>query len=380
MKRENLTGNAASNIHSIQAKREAKEELVNLDEHRLDEASLWITKIDRKLSKKEQLSLSKWLMDSAQNVEVFLEVAQLWDKVETLHRLADLFPKSSSVYQNNNSKSWKGALVASIAVVLSLSIFVFSNNQTNTQESLITQTNLQTTFETKIGESRTIHLPDGSKVVFNTNTLAEIKFTKLARVIELKRGELHIDVAHDKSRPLSILVAGKIIQAVGTAFNVEVRNNSIELIVTDGRVLVADIEFQNELLDSNNIGLPLPPGTFAISKGEKINLQPIGIPHIANFSEEIIHIEPVDIAASLSWRTGNLIFRGESLADAMAEIARYSNMTIELDDDSELRMIRVAGMFKTGDIVGLLNVLEQNFNIHHQQISEHKIFLKLASK
>ena len=380
MKRENLTGNAASNIHSIQAKREAKEELVNLDEHRLDEASLWITKIDRKLSKKEQLSLSKWLMDSAQNVEVFLEVAQLWDKVETLHRLADLFPKSSSVYQNNNSKSWKGALVASIAVVLSLSIFVFSNNQTNTQESLITQTNLQTTFETKIGESRTIHLPDGSKVVFNTNTLAEIKFTKLARVIELKRGELHIDVAHDKSRPLSILVAGKIIQAVGTAFNVEVRNNSIELIVTDGRVLVADIEFQNELLDSNNIGLPLPPGTFAISKGEKINLQPIGIPHIANFSEEIIHIEPVDIAASLSWRTGNLIFRGESLADAMAEIARYSNMTIELDDDSELRMIRVAGMFKTGDIVGLLNVLEQNFDIHHQQISEHKIFLKLASK
>ena len=65
MKKENLAGNAASNIHSIQAKREAKEELVNIDEQRLDEASLWITKIDRKLSKKEQLSLSKWLTDSA---------------------------------------------------------------------------------------------------------------------------------------------------------------------------------------------------------------------------------------------------------------------------------------------------------------------------
>ena len=314
------------------------------------------------------------------NVEVFLEVAQLWDKVETLNRLADLFPKSSSVYQNNISKSWKGALVASVAIVLSLSIFIFSNDQTNTQENLITQANLQTTFETKIGESKTIHLPDGSKVVFNTNTLAEVKFTKLSRIIELKRGELHIDVAHDTSRPLSILVAGKIIQAVGTAFNVEVRNNSIELIVTDGKVLVADIEVQSGLLNGNDIGLPLPPGSIAISKGEKIHLQAIGIPQFTSFREEIIHIEPVDIAASLSWRTGNLIFRGESLADAMAEIARYSNMTIELDDDSELKMIRVAGMFKTGDIDGLLNVLEQNFNIHHQQISEHIIFLKLANR
>ena len=377
----NITNNSVKNIHSIQAKRKAKEELSNVDEQRLDDASLWITKIDRTLSKNEQQSLSKWLTDSPKNVEVFLEVAQLWDKVDTLHRLADLFPKSSVVYQSRVSKSWKGALVASIAMVLSLSIFIFGNNeQANKQESLIAKTNLQTTFETKIGGSETIKLPDGSKVVLNTNTLAKINFTKHARIIELRRGELHIDVAHDKSRPLSILVAGKIIQAVGTAFNVEVRNNSIELIVTDGRVLVADIEFQNQLLDSNNIGLPLPPGSFAISKGEKINLQPIGLPHIADFSKEIIHIEPVDIAASLSWRTGNLIFRGESLADAMAEIARYSNMTIELDDDSELKMIRVAGMFKTGDIVGLLNVLEQNFNIHHQQISEHKIFLKLASK
>ena len=369
------------NVHSIKARRIAKNNSVKIEEQRLDEASLWITKIDRTLSNKEKLSLSEWLAISKENIEVFLEVAQLWDKVETLHRLADLFPKSSSVYQNRISKPWKGALAASIALVLSLSVYMFSSDFSSIyQDHLIAVSNLQSTFETKVGESETIILPDGSKIVLNTDTLAEVRFVSHARVIELKRGELHIDVAHDKSRPLSVLVAGKIIQAVGTAFNVEVRNNFVELIVTDGKVLVADIGFQSADFNIDTIGLPLPQTSVAISKGEKINLHPIGLPHTTDYEEEVIHIEPIDIAASLSWRTGNLIFRGESLADAMAEISRYSNITIELDDDSDLKMTRVAGMFKTGDINGLLNVLEQNFDIHHQRISEHKIFLKLASK
>ena len=377
MKKKNPT----TNVHSIQAKSGTKENSVRIDEQRLDEASLWITKIDRTLSNKEKLSLSKWLAVSEENIQVFIEVAQLWDKMDTLHRLADLFPKGSSIYQNSISKLWKGALVASIALTLSLSLLMFSDGfPSNGQENLFAKSNLHGIFETRVGESETINLPDGSKVVLNTDTLAEVRFAKHARIIELKRGELHIDVAHDKSRPLSILVAGKIIQAVGTAFNVEVRNDSIELIVTDGKVLVADIDIHAKDLNSIDIGIPLPRTSVAISKGEKINLQPIGLSQLSNFKEEVIHIEPIDIAASLSWRTGNLIFRGESLEDAMAEISRYSNIAIELDDDRDLRMIRVAGMFKTGDIIGLLNVLEQNFDIQHQRISEHEIFLELASK
>ncbi len=362
--------------------RNTKEMSIQADGQRLDTACLWITKVDRNLSKKEQLSLSIWLADSPKNVAVFLDVAQMWDKMHSLNRLADLFPKSSTVYQTTRmSKHWKGAIAASVALFLSVSVFVLNHSPRQSRPAeLITKSNIKTILKTNVGGNEIVMLPDGSKLVLNTNTLANVRFSDHARIIELKRGEIHIDVAHDKSRPLSIIVAGKIIQAVGTAFNVEVRNNSIELIVTDGKVLVADIDKQVDELDIAKFDLILPPTSVAISKGEKINLTPIGLPKLNNFKEEIIHIEPIDIAASLSWRTGNLIFRGESLAEAMNEISRYSNMSIELDNDNDLKKIRVAGMFKTGDISGLLYVLEQNFNIHHTQTDEHKIFLELASK
>jgi len=118
---------------------------------------------------------------------------------------------------------------------------------------------------------------------------------------------------------------------------------------------------------------------MAISKGEKIELllpkSDFNIPR----QEIVIKIAPIEIAASLSWRTGNLIFRGESLVDAMAEISRYNDVIIELDNDDTLKEIRVAGMFKTGDIEGLLNVLEKSFNIHHTKLNDNKIFLTLIA-
>jgi transmembrane sensor len=99
-----------------------------------------------------------------------------------------------------------------------------------------------------------------------------ITYTAQARVIELQRGEIHIDVAHDTARPLSVLAGGQVIQAVGTAFNVQLEENLVELIVTQGKVLVQEkpIEEFQLLIDTNNTKLSL--NERSISKDEKIEL------------------------------------------------------------------------------------------------------------
>ncbi len=112
---------------------------------------------------------------------------------------------------------------------------------------------------------------------------------------------------------------------------------------------------------------------MAISKGEKVDLDSTG-----NTIEKVVKVDPVELAASLSWRQGNLIFRGESLAEAMAEISRYTNLTFELSDDEQLHQVQVAGMFKTGDVTGLLEVLSNNFNITYKKIANDKIVLHYA--
>jgi len=357
---------------------------LSADEVRLDDASDWIAKLDRGLSDIELTLLEQWLAKHKENTIVLLEVAKMWDKMDDLSRLSDIFPEHAITTTANTTShiakrkpgrktaGWIGAMAASIFIALTLGIFQnfggvfpFINSPTVIA--------VQASYQTAVGETNTIHLPDNSKIMLNTNSFVQIKFTATARIIDLQRGELHIDVAHDKSRPLSVVAGGKIIQAVGTAFNVDLRSQLVELLVTDGKVLVGAQKTDLMTINTDKENLRLPSSSMAVSKGEKIALDLIG-----HQQEAAIKVNPLEMAASLSWRQGNLIFHGESLANALAEISRYTNIKFELADDEKLRSVKVAGMFKTGDVTGLLNVLNQSFNISHEQISHDKIALKYS--
>ncbi|MFB0999650.1 MAG: hypothetical protein QMC13_05390, partial [Colwellia sp.] len=137
-------------------------------------------------------------------------------------------------------------------------------------------------------------------------------------------------------------------------------------------VLVA----QRDTAVGNNIeqmAKKLPQHSMAISKGEKVDLDTVG-----KTQDKVTKVDPIEIAANLSWRQGNIIFRGESLAEAMVEISRYTDIKFELADNEELQKVQVAGMFKTGDVTGLLDVLTRNFNISYQKLGPYKIILNYA--
>jgi len=90
--------------------------------------------------------------------------------------------------------------------------------------------------------------------------------------------------------------------------------------------------------------------------------------------ETIAKADDNEINAQLSWRQGNLVFRGETLEDALIEINRYTSVQFEVADE-HIKQERIAGLFKAGDVDGLLAALEQNFNIHNQRIGNNKIRL-----
>lgn len=357
-----------SNIHQLNN---------DIEELRLDAASDWIAKIDRQLSDDEKASLQMWLAVSPKNAEVLFEVAKLWDKMDDLSRLSDLFP--NNVGTRNKLPAWASAMAASVIFAITVGLyqggFTFFGQGKQEPSALVS---MQMNYQTQTGESNTFNLPDNSKIVLNTNSFVQVKYTDKARIIELQRGEIHIDVAHDNTRPLSVIAGGKVIQAVGTAFNVEVRQKLVELIVTDGKVLVGQNKRSSgenniETIDIDALAKKLPKNSMAISKGEKVDLDLTG-----KQPEKVIKVDAIDVAASLSWRQGNLIFRGESLAYAMEEISRYTDIEFELTNETELANIQVAGMFKTGDVTGLLDVLSRNFNIQYERVSPDKITLTYA--
>ena len=81
-------------------------------------------------------------------------------------------------------------------------------------------------------------LDDGSIVELNRGAQATVEFTEKNRLVSLDSGEAHFTIAKDSSRPFIVTARGVAVQAVGTIFNVKINEDSVNVLVTEGRVLV----------------------------------------------------------------------------------------------------------------------------------------------
>ncbi len=336
-------------------------------DQRYAEASAWIAKLDRDLSESDQQALQEWMAAHQENQLVLLEMARLWDKMTVLSRLSDLFPETAS--HPASAVRFALATAASVFVAVLAGVWaVIALNPGNSPDArpAILTTASHTIYETSIGEQSTVNLTDGTRVVLNTNSLIDVSYTDQYRLLRLERGEIHVEVARDKSRPLSVIVGENIVQAVGTAFSLEITSDQqIELVVTEGKVLVG-VYRSPQVGALEEMPAVLAPSSVTVVAGQELVL---GSPE-----EEITEVPPEEIEVKLSWRQGNLIFRGESLEEAVTEIGRYTTVEFVILDD-DLKTVRIAGLFRVGDVDGLLETLRENFNISYQRTDDGKILL-----
>jgi len=321
---------------------------------RYDEASVWIARLDRELSEEETTELKAWMAADAENAAVLESMARLWDKMDALSRLGDLFPVS----RRRNARFWFHGLsiAASIAIAALIGMWVFVDMKAQSD----------TVYETAVGEQSTVRLSDGTRVVLNTNSLLRVEYRPSYRLLVLERGEIDVHVAKDASRPLSVIAEDKLIQAVGTVFNVEITDeHNVELVVTEGKVRVG-VDYRGRRGQQTAKPRVLAESSRAVAAGEAVVL--------GEAKEEVTPVSPEEIEVKLSWRNGNLIFRGEPLEEALKEVGRYTTVEfVFLNDD--LRKRAVAGYFKAGDVDGLLVALRENFNITCTRVDEHTVSL-----
>ncbi len=344
-------------------------EFPKLDQ-RYDEASVWIAKLDNNLSAEGQKELQEWLAADQENQAALFEMAKLWDKMTVLSRLSDLFPKAAT----HEVKSPRIPLAMATSVLVAVFVGFWASitfdlgNAPDTGQDNSAMTS-DTVYETAIGEQSTVKLVDGTQVVLNTNSRIEVNYTDGYRLLRLERGEIHVQVAHDSTRPLGVIIGERIVRAVGTAFTLKITSEqSIELLVTEGMVLVG-VSPSPDVAMADVSPEILKPSSVTLAAGEEIVL--------GSADEKIMKISLEEIEVKLSWRKGNLIFRGESLEEAVAEISRYTTVQFVILDD-ELKIVRIAGLFRTGDVDGLLATLRENFNITHHRDSAGKIMLASA--
>lgn len=325
-----------------------------------DEAIEWVVKIDRELSSEEQAEFITWLSQSPEHQAVFTQHAKLWDKMDAVSALAEIFPEHET---ESVSKGWGINVKAMAACVAAVGVLVAGVTMNTLNTSAPTQTIIaQNNFETTLGEQSTFYMQDNTKLVLNTNSKVRVTYTDKQRLFELERGELHVTVAHNDELPLSVHANGQVIQAVGTAFNVEIQHDEVELIVTEGKVLVAEDDPALDPMQLTDVYLPTT--SLPVSEGQMVQL--------GSLNTDVTTLEMGDVKANLSWKQGNLIFRGETLEEALQEVSRYTRYDFEFSDD-DIKTLRIAGLFKTEEVDTLLAAIAQNLDVQHLKVENAEI-------
>lgn len=226
----------------------------------------------------------------------------------------------------------------------------------------------ETVFQTALGEHASIELPDGSRLDLNSNSLASVAYTAQARTIHLERGEAFFKVAHELQRPFWVVARNSWIRAVGTAFNVDLRPNSVRVIVSDGIVKVA----------TSNTADAQPSDTSLLRRPVSV-LKAGQQAEMKSGTAQIRSAKPIELIRVSAWRKGKLYFENQHLEAVIEDVGRYTKKQIIIEDEA-LRQLPIGGTFQANaqGVDALLDMLEQGFGLNVRRESDARIYIEAA--
>lgn len=327
------------------------------------EAAEWVARLEGgEMTAADHAAFARWRAESEHHRDAFDRYARLWGGLDALEELKDYEPQEA--YAAPRRARRPAALLPALAatLVLAVAIGVFTVRQAFDGRA----EGFAAVYHTEIGGQETIELPDGSRLTLNTDSLIETDFTETERRIMLLRGEAFFEVASDKSRPFSVYAGDGVVRAVGTAFSVRLKDDKLDVMVSEGRValsaaaLAASVQTDDA---GESAVMELTAGQNAVFAAEKV--------------EELEHVTQAEIDRKLSWRRGMLAFAGEPLSEVVVEIGRYSGVVIDISSD-ELLDMPIAGYFKAGEVDAFVEALQIMTGVEVTEIAPGHLALSVS--
>lgn len=302
------------------------------------QATEWLLSFDKsKPTKMEFINFMKWYKADPAHQSCFDELSETMDVGFTLPAHNSSLSASQSTSQTaapqKRNKTLDVFKPVAAAAMLLLAVFVTLQN---TQLSNLEQ---HQHFATEQYQRLEKTLFDGSVVTLDSNTALSVDLIPQKRNLTLSQGQAFFDVSHDSSRPFVVSTPYGSVTAVGTAFSVDVYNGQLHVVVTEGRVAIAETDQPLAMVDA---------GHKAVLQNNAVNVE------AASDSEQ-----------ALNWRSGKLSFQGETLAEVIHTVERYHNISINIEDQ-RLAQLKFGGNFDADNIQGLLESLETGFNISYR--------------
>ena len=202
-----------------------------------------------------------------------------------------------------------------------------------------------------VSELKRLILEDGSSVELNHGAVVTTEFSATERRATLVRGEALFTVAKNPARPFIVRAGGVDVRAVGTAFSVRLDATAVEVLVTEGRVAVAQPAriVKNSELPSTIPQLPSPLAEIAAGHRATVSLTGAEPPRV-------VAVTPHAIMQQLNWQPTLLDFSSAPLAAAVAEFNRRNRVQFVLAD-AELAGMPIVASIRSDNIEGFAKFL-----------------------
>lgn len=242
------------------------------------------------------------------------------DVVETPARID---PQAGSKLSRKNTLM----MAASLTLFLALSVYVY-----------VSFSGPNVTFQTAYEQLDSVVLDDGTRIMLNANTKIRVHKDFLARnqrEIWLD-GEAFFEVAHMPEKPFVVHTKqGMDITVLGTAFNVNARNDEARVVLSNGSVK-AKYRQDEQLLEAGEM-LHIAPGSRKMER------------------------TVTDTLYYASWRHQLLAFKNESLYDVANTIKdRYGYSLVF--SDTKLETLQFTGAVPSDDLDLAINMIALVFD------------------
>lgn len=290
------------------------------EEQTMAQASAWLARLQRDdVTEADGLEFEAWLEAAPENRNAYREALAAWQAFDACAGdvLAELAAQDrQATLRSVRSRRWMvgaGGFAAAAALAVALLPPMLS-------------TSAAQTYATGKGEHERVTLADGSVVDLNAETRLTVSFERSARRVVLEDGEAIFDVTHDAKRPFTVAASQRVVRVLGTQFDVRSRQGELTVTVARGKVQVEPDK------------ATAADRAFVLRPGQRLAIARTGL----------AQLQAVDPQEAFSWRAGRLVYRGEPLANVVADLNRQYVDQIEIADP-ELGRMPITGVIVLDD-------------------------------
>jgi len=327
-------------------------------QEQVGEASVWMAMLrDPERSMQVERGFRRWLAADRGNAAAFEKVTQAWEETAGLPRIP------LKVVRKQSLRPRRFLQLATLALILG-SVLLYQARHAG--------------VETDVGEQRTLTLSDGSRVFLNTDSRVVVHYDEKIRRVEIPLGEALFDVSTDSTRPFIVETAGREIRALGTSFVVRRDAQQLSVTLLDGKVAVTS-SLDRSPLESLVSGGNSPSGSTSANDSHAVATRrtaAAGAPIILTPGERLTiganstapAIDEPPIEKLTAWRQGKVDLANMQLADAAAEMNRYSRTKIVIED-AQTAGIRITGVFRAGDTASFASAIANTYGLQTHQVN-----------